>query len=65
MTVSLEEGGSYYFIDGINAMYPSTIVAIAPIRLASYGYWKKIAKLTRASRKTGMKMVARELPGYL
>ena len=40
-------------------------MAMAPILPESSGYWKKIARLTRASRKMGMKMVASEFPGYL
>lgn len=41
------------------------MVAIELILPANYGPWKKIAKLTRASRNIGMKMVESEFPGYL
>jgi hypothetical protein len=40
-------------------------VAIEPTLPANYGPWKKIAKLTRASRNIGIKIVASEFPGYL
>lgn len=65
MTVSLAEGGSCYFIEGINAIYPKNIVAMAPILPESSDSWKKIAKLKMANRKVGKKIVKRVLPGYL
>lgn len=65
MTVNFEDGGSCSFMDGIRAMYPRIIVAIAPILPDSSGSWKKIARLTKARRKIGIKIVASELPGYL
>jgi hypothetical protein len=65
MIVILDEGGSYYLIEGINAMYPNTIVAMDPRRLDSSFYWKNIARLNSASRKMGMNMVKSAFPGYL
>lgn len=61
----MDEGGNCYFIEGIRAIYPRNIVAMAPIRPDSSGYWKKIARLRRASRNVGKKIVKREFPGYL
>jgi len=61
----LEEGGRRSFIEGIKAIYPNTIVAIAPILPERSGSWKKIVKLTKARMKMGMKMVAMKFPGYL
>jgi hypothetical protein len=63
--VILEEGGNWSFIDGTRAMYPSTTVAIDPIRLYRSFYWKNIVRLRSAKRKIGINIVAREFTGYL
>ena len=65
MTVNLAEGGNCSFIEGIKAIYPSIIVAIEPILPDNSESWKKIAKLSKASNKTGKKIVINTLPGYL
>jgi len=41
------------------------MVAIDPIRLSRAFSWKKMVRLSSESRKMGMKIVAKALPGYL
>lgn len=65
MMVMLDDGGRRSLIEGMRAIYPKTMVAIAPILPYRLGSWKKMARLTSASMKIGMKMVAIKLPGYL
>lgn len=65
MTVILEDGGNCSLTDGIKAIYPRTMVAMDPIRLSSAFSWKKIVKLNNESKKIGIKIVAKALPGYL
>ena len=65
MIVMREDGGSCSLMEGIRAMYPRTIVAIDPSLSERSLGWKKMAKLRRESRKSGMKIVIRAFPGYL
>jgi len=41
------------------------MVAISPIRSDRLLSWKKMAKLNNESKAIGIKIVSRELPGYL
>jgi hypothetical protein len=65
MIVILDEGGSCYLIEGIKAMYPSTIVEIEPILSERLLSWKKMARLSKANKNKGTKIVANAFPGYL
>jgi len=52
-------------IEGIRAIKPKINVAIEPILPDSYGSWKNMARLTKANKNIGMKIVANAFPGYL